>query len=565
VVQWLGYQFEFTEEQAQMMVDGQVRSLPVAPYADEAGVLMVPAADFFMAAQAQVQYDEAAMAMHVTRSIEAPDVAGQLPPELVEPPVDTQEQGMTQEQLEAFMGQEAGLLFTAENSFGVEVDSVSGDQTQSYLTPHQVALDQFTLRMEGEVSGGFNLTGFLRTAGSSDADRKRGEVQKMNFLLEKPGLAVSLYDLLPKFSRYTLRNYRLQGVDVKRTRGSFSIQAVAGTSPKKYKDSEYQRLAGAARAQWGADAQHVALNLVAVRDTGESRGVEKLDNRVASVSARAAAPGGWDLFGEFAGADTDFLLAGQDASSTALQLQAKRKTRHSTLDLSYENTGSDFFSESANFTQGKHEWSALWNAKPHPRVTLGLGHRNRLLKGNHTYIYPTLLSLAPWASRSKFKVDVRRNYERTTGLSRSIVDNRRLDVRDMLGSVTAQASLGRRKTKDNSGQAAFRTTYDYKAQFLVNPRVLCVVQSNKEKRQNSSTPLTRFAQARFTVELGDWTDMSITLERYYNASRNSRAGAILGFRHLDIKTDTEYLFDYSFMNYPEHNDHSFKMRYNIYR
>jgi hypothetical protein len=59
--------------------------------------------------------------------------------------------------------------------------------------------------------------------------------------------------------------------------------------------------------------------------------------------------------------------------------------------------------------------------------------------------------------------------------------------------------------------------------------------------------------------------MSITLERYYNASRNSRAGAILGFRHLDIKTDTEYLFDYSFMNYPEHNDHSFKMRYNIYR
>ena len=41
--------------------------------------------------------------------------------------------------------------------------------------------------------------------------------------------------------------------------------------------------------------------------------------------------------------------------------------------------------------------------------------------------------------------------------------------------------------------------------------------------------------------------------------------AVVGFRHLDVKTDTEYQFDYSFMNYPAHNDHSVKMRYNVNR
>lgn len=564
VVQWFGRQIEFTEGQAQMLVDGLAHTLAAAAYSDTAGVLMVPALPFFTAVEAEAQYDPAALSLRVTRRIEAPDIVSQLPPELAPKPADAAQQGMTDAQLEEFMGQSRGMIFTIENSFGAEVDSISGDRTQSYLTPRQVLLDRLTLRMEGSVAGGFHLDGFMRAASTTDRDQKRGEIQKMYFLLERPGLSVTLYDVLPKFSRYTMRNYRLQGADVKHVRGAFTYQAAAGISPKKFKDSEYSRLAGAARAQWGPDTRHVALNFAAVRDTGAARGDEKLDNRVGSVSARAT-HNGWDMFGELAAADTDLLLAGRNASSTALQLQARRKTRHSTLDLNFENTGADFYSESTSFTQGKHEWSALWNAKPHARMTLGLGHRNRLLKGNRTYIYPVLVGLSPSASRTRLKVDLRRNYERTTGASRSLVDNRLLEVRDKLGSVSVQATLGRRKTKDNSGESAIRATFDYRAQFLVAPKILCVTQFSKEKRQNSTTPLTRYYRTGFTIEVGEWTDMSIAIERYYNASGSNRLGAVVGFRHLDVKTDTEYLFDYSFMNYPAHNDHSIKMRYNVYR
>ena len=571
VVQWLGYQIEFVEGDTRMLVDGEPATLPTAPYADDAGVLMVPAADFFLAVRADVSYDRTAMTMHVTRRVEAPDVVGELPPEVLGPPGeedaagDTDGGGMTDAELDEFFGGEGALLFTAENSFGVEVDSVSGDRSQSYLTPRQIVTNRFTLRMQGQVPEGFALTGFIRANGTTDRDRKRGELQKMNFLFEKQDMAISLYDILPRFSRYTLRNYRLQGVDVLRTEGSFSFHAVAGKSPRKYKDSRYQRMAAAARARWGSDNEHVALNYVAIRDLGSPQGTEKLDNRVGTLSARALAPGGWTLFGELAAADTDFLLSGGQASSTALQMQARRKTKNTSLELSYENTGADFISESAYFTRGKHEWSALWNARPHPRMSVGLGHRNRLLKGSHTYIYPVLLSLIPVGSRTTLKVDLRRNYERTTGASHSTVDHRRVDVRDQIGRVNAQASLARRKTRNISVEVALRTTYDFKARFLLTPRILVLAQHNKEKRQNASTPITRFYRTRFTIELGDWTDMNITLERYYNASRNNRNGAILGFRHLDVITDTEYILDYSFMNYRDHNDHSFKMRYNIYQ
>ena len=92
-----------------------------------------------------------------------------------------------------------------------------------------------------------------------------------------------------------------------------------------------------------------------------------------------------------------------------------------------------------------------------------------------------------------------------------------------------------------------------------------MLEHSKEKRAATSTPLTRYSRARFTVELNDWSDVNITFERYYNNSLNNRYGALVGFRFMDPETDTEYLLDYAFMNYRDHNDHSLKMRYNIYR
>ena len=562
-----GYRLEFVEGESAFTVDGVEQSLPAAPYVEADTVLMAPAEAFFAALGVGVLWNAQDQVLEITGWLPSDGASVNLPPEVFTPPGEqggqTTDGGMTEEELEEFLSGGQAIQFAWENAVIVEVDTVSGDETLSYLEPRQVISNKNTLRLEGTLDNGAALTGYIRTVSTTDEDNKKTEVQKMNFILEKNNYTAGLYDILPKFSRFTLKNYRLQGITLKRTGSKAVIQGVLGKSPKKYRDSDYARYVAATGVRVGGDTRNVTLNYVVTRDTGSPLEDEKLENRVLGLMAVGRFGKKWTWESEYARSSTDFLKAGSSASSSAFHFKSKLRTAQSTLDMSVEFAGADFVSETAYFTQGKHEYSMLYNTRPNSRFLLGLGFKDRLLRGNHTRIYPKMMSVQPLPAHPDLKLDLNHNYERTTGASDTVVDNRRMTLKNTFGTVAVTVGLGRRKTRNTSGVVSLRTSQDYRARFLLTPKTTVFLQADREKRTGSSTPKTRHAKVRFAYELGEWTDLNLTLERYFNNSTSNRCAFILGLRHLDIETDTEIGLDYAFTNYRDHNDNSLKMRYNF--
>lgn len=577
-IEALDTQIVFTEGSPLMLVDGEERAAAAIPYENESGLLMAGAGDLFGALGADVVWSEPDATLIVTLRLPAPPGV-ELPPEVFLPPAEpsipetqirtpetaTGAEGMTDAELEAFLSGGRAVQYGFEHAIEFDVNTVSGDRTLSYLEPQQIMYERFTMRMQGTALGGRTLNGYIRSQFTSDRDSKKGEVQKANFTLERSGLLLNIYDIVPKYSKFALKNYRLQGVEARQSYDGFAVVGVMGKSPKKLRDSEYARWVAGAGIESGDTKQGYSVHYVVTRDTGSRRTKDKMENHVVSFAVHGKVGQTLTWESEYARSRTDLLFANTSADSQAFSFSARNKTRKTTVDLSVDYTGSDFYSETSFFTQGKHEYSMLINTKPNDRVLLGFGYKDRLLQGSRTRIFPRLVSLTPLVSRPDLRIEAKQNYERTNGANNTLIDNRTFSIRDDIGIVNAQFTLGRRKTRNSGSEVSMRTTRDYRVNFDVTPRLILFAQFNKEMRTGATTPLTRHARVKFTYEAGEWADFNIAFERYYNNSASNRFGVILGYRSLDVLNDTEIAVDYAYMNYREHDDQSLKFRYNIYQ
>ena len=573
------YELKFREGGGEMTVNGRQVLLSGAAYASAGGVLMAPAADLFRALGSEVDWNEKTMTLRVTRSVKTTGILDRIPGEVLgtpeggspagrEPPPPKEEQqpaALNEAQLDEYLSGGKRIQYAFEHSFSAEADTVSGDRGRSWVLPRQAFSNKFSIRAKGETQGGWDMDGILRIGSTTERNLKKSELQRFNISLAKKNSAVVVYDLLPRFTRFALRNYRLQGIDVSRKSGKWTFESVAGKTPKKYRDSEYARYVYGTRVMRGTPEEHVAVNYVATRDTGSRRATSQMDNQFVGVSAQGEFQGNWKWSSEYAGSSTRINSSGVSSSGRAFNFQSRRSMAADLLEIGYETTGAGFVSETAYFTSGISEFSVMYNRRLNPDCNFGLGNKYRTLRGSRSYITPKLFSIRPFDRYHDLKIELRHDTEHTSGASFSLVENRSVDVSHRIAGMDLRVSLGRRKNRTGAGPAAVLSTTDWRAAVPLSKKTTAILLSNIEKRRAALSPMSRMSRVTLSREIGEWSDISVSTERFYNNTDSNRRGVSLAFRSLDIETDREIIIEYSFMNYSMHNDQSSRLMYNIYK
>lgn len=561
---------EFTDGQTAYLLNGAPAELQAAPF-HQSGFLMVPAVEFFQAFGFNVKVDLAVNAVRISRSVAntavpqdlidavfampevhpAPRATGTVPAK-AHPEVPEQKAGK--------------IEYTYDNTIGFENITVSGASDQSNLIGTSALSNQFNLRLQKQMGNGYKFTSTLRTSETTDPLFNKAQVEKLALAFEKGGIYLSLYDIIPKFTYYTLKNYQIRGVQYERKLKEFSWTALAGKSPKRLADSEYSRYIEGFRIHRAMiKDRDFGISFVRVRDTGGYRSTEKTDNKVFSLNNTTKYGKYTKLQMEYA-LSTDSVNSGKTLSATAGTAQAQYRQAQVLCTGIYEHTGSDFNSETTFFTSGRREFSGLCNKKLNQRTLVGMGMKSVLLGGERTRSIPLFYSVQPFQARKKLKLTTQKNFEKASSeFGTRITDVRSGGYSDEFGKLKFDANLERRKQKESDGVVSFRNSQRYRFDTFFSEKTEMNLQVKKELRTRGASPRTRFSQLRVDHELKAWNDLSLTTSRYYNGTSNNRTDFSAAFRKIDIENDTELDVEYRFYNYSAHNDNVVRFTYSFFK
>ena len=344
--------------------------------------------------------------------------------------------------------------------------------------------------------------------------------------------------------------------------GGSGLEVVFGKAPKEMRDSDYARYVGGVRYSLGSEGSIFGLNYAQTRDTGtELQGSEKVKNRVVSMDGESSFRGGWDLKWEYAFGNAWGWGIANSKRGKARYLKANYKKKKTRLTLLYEGAGSDFVSETAYFTPDRTEFSALYQRKPNADLMYILGYKNRLHRGDRTYFYPTVLTLQPLKNRTGLRLTLEREFQRTIGRHSNIVDERTIQTSMNFKNLNTETYFSRRKNKDNDGAVLYRNTKNLRLRYPFSDKFNTIVQFTREMRQGSTSPLMRQFRTIINYELKAWTDLILSMERYYNATDSDNTKLSFGFRKVNVYDDWEVGCDFQFANYSDHNDKLLKLKY----
>ncbi|MEW5944890.1 MAG: stalk domain-containing protein [bacterium] len=572
-----GREAEYTEGSCMFLVNGEARTTNAAPLL-RTRAPAIPVRSFFSdVLGGAVQWDGDRKTVRITIERTEDGNVYRLPPGFFAPggeqPAETAAVKAEEEPVSAAGApaetagerEKPGFQYTYENTTGVDSSEITGSLSDSYVQEESVLYNLYYLRLKDVLDNGYEMNAIIRTIGTTDEDRKKFEFDKLTLAFEKEGRSFQVYDVLPRFSRFLLRDYRLQGImhDRKAPGGEFSI--IAGKTPKELRDSEYARyVAGARIARNIGSDKVVRMNFVGTRDTGTARSTEKINNRVISLEGAGKLGGGWEISSEYAGSRTSGMTGG-GAGGRAVLLRTSYKSRRTRMNVQYERTGADFVSETSLYAAGRSEFAASCQRKPSERTMYALGFKNRLYGGSRTFFYPVSLTLKPAGNRKKLKLELGRDYQRTIGADPRLVDEKSVSVTEKFGTMGVDFRFVRRKNRDSSREVLYRNTRALKLSAPLSPRLYTTLRLTNERRQGSSTPVTRFGKVTFEYELKAWTDFVFSLERYYQGGSADRFGVSAGFGKVNIYDDWEIGLNYSFYNYRTHNDSTLKLRYSFLR
>ncbi len=453
--------------------------------------------------------------------------------------------------------------YTYENKLTYENVKVSGDESQSSMEPKSDFYNDFSIRFLGQIRNGYELQSSLRTRSTTDDDQKHGEVKTFFITMSKNKVKYSVYDLFPKITRYTFKNYRLQGVQYERTNNLFKYTIMMGKTPKKLRTSRYNRYVQGYRLEndVAGDAM-LGLGYVDVKDTGVLQGTNRLDNQVLSLNGK------WkktalSLDAETALSKTKYNY-GQNINAKAKWAEFQCRVPDMKLKTSYERTGSEFVSETSFFTPGRREFSALLNRKIGRRVVVGGGYKSIVMRGEDRLVFPLQLNMIPLKQRSSFRLTAARNYDKTRGTSGTrFTDRRKLNLKDRIGTAKVRVDFDRKAQKNTAGVQDYRTMQRYRVDTPLTKKLSVNLQFRKERRTGAANPLNRFYKSKFSYEIGDWTEASVGLERYYNGTSNNRTALTTSYKQIDIYNDREMSIEYKFFNYRDYNNNQIRLMYSF--
>lgn len=550
-------QLEYTEDETLYLARGQQREL-IEPALVFSGYMTVPFESFFENLDCTVVYGDNRIDVITPTGLSEMD---QLPGGKTE--IEQQEKPAEEPAAATAEQPKTQIGYTFENKLVYENIKVSGDETQSSMEPKSDFYNDFNIRFLGQIRNGYELQSALRTRSTTDDDQKHGEVKTFYITMKKNKVMYSIYDLFPKISKYTFKNYRMQGVQYERTNNLFKYSILIGKTPKSLRESRYNRYVQGYRLEKNvAPSAVMGLGYVWVKDSGHPQATSRLDNQVLSLN------GNWKksaftLDSEAAVSKTKFNY-GPDINAKAKWAELQYRIPDTKLKASYERTGAEFVSETSFFTPGRREVSALLNQKLGRRVVLGGGYKSIVLRGEDRLVFPLQLNMIPFRQRSTFRITASRNYDKTRGAAGvRITDRRKLRLKDRIGTARVSFDYDRKAQKDNSGDEDYRTMQRYRVDTPIMEKLSTQLQFRKERRTGSSNPVIRFYKSKFSYEIGDWTEATIGLERYYNGTSNNRTAFSTSYRHIDIFNDREYSIEYKFFNYRDYNNNQIRLMYSF--
>ncbi len=82
------------------------------------------------------------------------------------------------------------------------------------------------------------------------------------------------------------------------------------------------------------------------------------------------------------------------------------------------------------------------------------------------------------------------------------------------------------------------------------------LQFKKEYKTQTINARKRYYQYKYIYELEEWSELSFSVERYYNGTSSNRDTISAAYKKLDVINDREYSIEYQYLNYRDHNDNS---------
>ncbi len=553
----------FTEGETAFAENGMERQLEKPPFFTS-GLLYVPLREFFVHLGCSVEFRN--MNYQITKGTLFPDIISAIPEDILDGSAPaTAEKRPMPEQATAPAPLEDRLFalqYTYENALEFQNVTVSGDQTQSNMIPKTEFYQRLNFRTEGKMRNGYGLTGVFKPSATTERTMNGGKIDSANLTYAKNKISLSLYDMTPKISRYVLRSYPLQGAMYTRDGRLYGWSAIWGKTPKRLRDSIYNRYEKAIILR--KLKEKASLNAVysETKDTGVDQDAERIKNSVISIYGNTVSKR-LSMSGEFAMSDTVFFFE-EPERSEARWIEVKYKDKRTNIVSSYERVGGGFYSETSFFTPGRREYQILAIHKPRKDLTLGGGYTSTKLYGDSSIMIPLQVSLSPFRSRPKLKLKAEKNYEKSrSDFGSRITDKRKFDLSDRVGKAKVNAAFERNRQKDMWGEWRFRSTQKYRYVTDLTKKIQMFWQFKTELKTLSSNPKKRYYQYKYIAEAGEWSELSMSVERYYNGTSNDRVTNSVTYKTLDIVNDREIALEYQYLNYREHNDNYLMVSYSF--
>jgi len=560
---------EFTEGDTMYSSSGRWRELPEPPFVSS-GILYVPLERFFTELGFDLEVTDDGI--FAEKELAAEDLVEGIPESVLKGEVTGEkrvEEQAAGEELEEAVQEDKyyGVEYTYENKVEFVNVAVSGDSSQSNLLPQTDFYNDFSIRFMGELANGYSLRSTIKTNSTTDQTINRGELARFHLSFSKPGKSINLYDLTPKVSQFVLKNYILQGLEYNRDYGETKYTFLTGRTPKKLRESRYNRYVSAGRVERKFGEEFIEFTYVDVKDTGVTQPDQKrIANRVMSANSLVNMPLNFEMAAEFAQSNTRYAY-GSVGRGNARRFELERKARDMNVLVLYERIGSGFVSETSFFSQGRREMSVLVNRRLPMDMTMSAGYRSVRMLGEATDYIPLMLRTpSPFSFRPDMKLKIQKDYEQSRGAyGPRINDKRKITITDRIGKARFNATLERRRKKDTYARWSFKTSQKYRYITYLTKQLELMLQYKHELRTMTSNPKKRYYQSKFIFEPKEWTEVALDFERYYNATVSDHTSSGLSYKSLDIMNDREYSLEYAFHNYRDHNDNVFKLTYSYYR
>jgi len=547
-----------------LVVDGRKFDAGGAPYRD-LGLIFFPGKALFEAVGMKAKWDETSGIL--TASMQQAPLPG-ITKKLEEIYGIVKEKTEPEKKAEAAAGQnpEKKLAYTYDNTSKALSIKVSGDKTASRIEEKGDLYNSFNIRFAGTLANGYDFQSILRTSQTTDTSTKKGSIDGLSMNWTKNNIAWSLFDIQPKFSRYTLRNFPLQGFNYKRVGNELTTYVTMGKAMKRMRMSNYARYVGGVRVEKSLSKtapRVLGAGFVTVRDTGSPVDLKKQTNNTFEIDLDAELTKEWRLKAE-AARGISSLDSFDSTSGSARSIDLSYSTKKSSWKNTYERISTDFFSETSFFSKGRTELSSLYNVRLSQTAQAGAGARIKLLNGKKTYLYPVSLQLIPLKSRERFTVALVGDFEKTADDYARAQLTKEIRFNDKIGSNKIDFRVERRRNKSDQ-QQAYRNKQLLTVNSTLSQKLSSEFRFNRERWYRDRQSITRDAGLKFTYEMGPWSELVLGTGRYYNTPQSARTSFSFGYHTMNVEDDWELQALCERQNYRDYNANSFEISYSFFR